>query len=90
MLFLNLTENIKKDTIAKKTCQNYIYLWKYRYDKKKKSIYYDRYKRLDVIEYKKRWLKRMFIYKKFMKKFDDDILNIVLEFEFKSEKKKFV
>ena len=52
-LFSNLTGNIKKDTIAEKTCQNYMYLWGYRYDKRRKGIYYDGYERPDVVEYRK-------------------------------------
>ncbi len=63
MLFSNLTGNIKKNTISEKICQNYMYLQEYRYDERRKGIYYDGYERLDVVEYKKEWLKKMFIYK---------------------------
>jgi hypothetical protein len=43
-----------------------------------------------VVEYRKGWLERMFTYKKFMKKFDNDMLDIVLEPELKSEEKEFI
>ncbi len=89
-LFSNLTGNIKKDTIAEKTCQNYMYLWGYRYDERRKGIYYDGHERLDVVEYRKGWLERMFTYKKFMKEFDGNMLDIILEPELKSEEKEFV
>jgi len=53
-LFPSLTRNIKKDTISEKTCRNYMYLWGYRYDEKKKGIYYDGHKRPDVVKYRKK------------------------------------
>ncbi len=43
-----------------------------------------------MIEYRKEWLKRIFTYKKFMKEFDDDMLDIILEPELKSGEKEFV
>src|SRR5436305_13461490 len=54
-------------------------LWGYRYDERRKGIYYDGHKRSDVIEYRNKWLERMFRYKKSMKEFDGDTLDVVLE-----------
>ncbi len=67
-----------------------MYLWGYKYDERRKGIYYDGHKRLDVMEYKKGWLERMFTYKKYMKKFDDDMLDVILEPELKIGKKELV
>lgn len=50
----------------------------YKYDEKKKGIYYNGNKWPDVVKYKKEWLKRMLEYKKSMKDFDSNILDVVL------------
>jgi len=39
------------------------------------------------MKYRKGWLKRMFTYKKYIKEFDGNMLDIILESEFKSEEK---
>ena len=78
-VFSKLTGYIKKDTISKKTCWNYMYLWKYKYDKRKKGVYYDGHERSDVVKYRKERLKRMFEYQRLMKDFDSNMMNIVLE-----------
>ena len=62
----------------------------YRYDERKKGIYYDGYKRLNVVEYRKEWLKRMFMYKKRMKEFDGNMLDIVLELKLELEEKELI
>ncbi len=67
-----------------------MYLWGYRYNERRKGIYYDGHERSDVVEYREKWLKRMFVYKKHMRKFDEDMLDIILEPKLKSEKKEFV
>ena len=67
-----------------------MYLWGYRYDEKKKSIYYDGHERPDVVKYRKEWLERMFGYKKFMKEFEGDILDVVLEPELNPGEKELV
>ncbi|PKK56432.1 hypothetical protein RhiirC2_671666, partial [Rhizophagus irregularis] len=82
--------HIKKETISEKTCQNYMHFWEYRYDEKKKEVYYDRHEWPDVVEYRKEWLKRMFKYKKSMKDFDGDMLDVVLEPQLNSEEKEIV
>jgi len=66
--------------IFEKTCWNYMHLWEYKYNEKKKRVYYDGYERLDIMIYKKEWLKKMFKYQKYMKDFNDNILDIILEF----------
>ena len=43
-----------------------------------------------MVEYRKGWLERMFTYKKHMKEFDSDMLEVILEPEFKSGEKKLV
>ncbi|CAG8560864.1 14517_t:CDS:2 [Cetraspora pellucida] len=49
------------------------------YDENKKGVYYDRHERSDVVAYRKEWLKRMFTYKKSMKDFNGEMLEIVIE-----------
>ncbi len=56
-----------------------MHLWEYKYDEKKKGVYYDGHERPDIVAYRKEWLKRMFEYQKYMKVFDSDMLDIVLE-----------
>ena len=58
-----------------------MHAWGYKYDEKRKSIYYDGHERPDVIAYRKEWLKRMFVYKKSMKDFDGDTLNTIIELQ---------
>jgi hypothetical protein len=67
-----------------------MHLWGYKYDERKKGVYYDGHERLDVVIYRKDWLKRMFEYKKSMKEFDGDMLDIVLEPQLKAEEKELV
>ncbi|GES98821.1 hypothetical protein PHYBLDRAFT_144584 [Rhizophagus clarus] len=86
-VFPKLTGHIKKETISEKTCRNYMHFWGYKYDEKKKGVYYDGHERPDVVEYRKEWLKRMFEYKKSMKDFDGDMLDVVLEPQLKPEEK---
>src|SRR5207253_2652946 len=47
------------------------------------------HERPDVVAYRKEWLKRMFEYKRYMKDFDGDMLNITLE-PYLELKKEFV
>jgi hypothetical protein len=89
-VFPKLTGHIKKETISEKTCRNYMHFWGYKYDEKKKGVYYDGHERPDVVEYRKEWLKRMFEYKKSMKDFDGGMLDVVLEPQLKPEEKEIV
>jgi hypothetical protein len=89
-LFPKLIGHIKKDTISEKTCRNYMHLWGYRYDERRKGIYYDGHERSDVIEYRNKWLERMFRYKKSMKEFDSDTLDVVLEPQLEPGEKEIV
>ena len=43
-----------------------------------------------MVEYRKGWLERMFIYKKCMKEFNGDMLEVILESELKSGEKELV
>src|SRR5579859_2480001 len=67
-----------------------MHIWGYKYDEKKKRIYYDRHERPDVVMYKKEWLKRMFEYQKSMKDFDGDMLDITIELQLKPGEKEFI
>src|SRR6266540_5531746 len=64
--------------------------WGKKYNKKKKGVYYDGYERPDVVAYRKEWLNRMFEYKKYMKDFDSNMLDIILKPQLKSGKKELV
>ncbi|CAB5381514.1 unnamed protein product [Rhizophagus irregularis] len=89
-VFPKLIGHIKKETISEKTCRNYMHFWGYRYDEKKKGVYYDGHEWPDVVEYRKEWLKKMFEYKKSMKDFDGDMLDVVLEPQLNLEEKEIV
>ena len=89
-LFPKLVSHIKKDTISEKTCRNYMHLWGYKYDERKKGVYYDGHERPDVVKYKKEWLERMFEYQKYMKVFNSNMLDVVLEPQLKPEEKELV
>src|SRR3989440_2823372 len=89
-VFPKLTGHIKKDTISEKTCRNYMYLWGYKYDERKKGVYYDGHERPDVVKYRKEWLKRMFEYQRLMKDFDGDMMDIVSEPQLKPGEKELV
>ena len=67
-----------------------MHLQGYKYDKRRKGVYYDGHERLDVVAYRKEWLKRMFVYKESMKDFDDDMLDIILELQIKLGEKEFI
>jgi hypothetical protein len=86
LIFPKLIGHIKKKTISEKTCRNYMYFWGYKYDEKKK----DGHEWPDVVKYRKEWLKRIFEYKKSIKDFDGDILDVVLEPQLKPEEKELV
>ncbi|PKY31798.1 hypothetical protein RhiirB3_475331 [Rhizophagus irregularis] len=49
-IFPKLTGHIKKDTISEKTCRNYMHLWGYKYDERRKGVYYDRHERPDFMK----------------------------------------
>ncbi|CAG8578641.1 11272_t:CDS:2 [Scutellospora calospora] len=78
-VFPQIAENIKKNSISERTCRTYMHLWGFRYNEKRKGVYYDGHERPDVVIYRREWLNRMFTYRKYMKTFDGDILDIVLE-----------
>ena len=67
-----------------------MYLWGYKYDERKKGVYYDGHERPDVVKYRKEWLERMFKYQKFMKDFEGDNMDIVSEPKLMPEEKEFV
>jgi len=67
-----------------------MHLWGYWYDERRKGIYFDGYERSDVVTYRKEWLKRMFVYKRNMKDFDGDMLDVIIEPQLKSGEKEFV
>ncbi len=67
-----------------------MHLWKYKYDERRKGIYYDRYEQLDIIKYRKKWLERMFEYQKYMKVFDGNILNVILKSQLKPKEKELI
>ncbi|CAG8625854.1 17590_t:CDS:1 [Acaulospora morrowiae] len=48
-----MLEHFKKDTISESTCQNYMQMWGYKYDERRKGIYYDGHERSDVVMYRK-------------------------------------
>ena len=50
----------------------------YKYDEKK-GVYYDGHERPDMVAYRNEWLNRMFEYKKYMKDFDSNKFDIILE-----------
>src|SRR5437763_77517 len=56
-----------------------MHFWGYKYYERKKGVYYDGHERLDIMIYRKEWLKRMFEYQKFMKDFDGNMMDVVLE-----------
>ncbi|CAB5365859.1 unnamed protein product [Rhizophagus irregularis] len=89
-VFPKLTGHIKKDTISEKTCRNYMHFWGYKYDERKKGVYYDGHERSDVVIYRQEWLKRMFEYQKFMKDFDGNMMDIVSEPHLKPGEKELV
>ncbi|RGB25043.1 hypothetical protein C1646_772283 [Rhizophagus diaphanus] len=62
----------------------------YKYDERKKGVYYDGHERPDVVKYRKEWLERMFEYQKFMKNFDGEMMDIVSEPYLKQEEKELV
>ena len=67
-----------------------MHLQRYKYDERKKRVYYDGHEWPDIVSYRKEWLKRMFKYQKYIKDFDGDMLDIVLEPQLKSEEKELV
>ena len=89
-LFPELIGHIKKDTISEKTCRRYMHLWGYKYNERRKDIYFDGHERSDVVAYRKEWLKRMFVYKKNMKDFDGDMLDVILEPQLQPGEKEFI
>ncbi|RIB28788.1 hypothetical protein C2G38_2311310 [Gigaspora rosea] len=58
--------------------------------KEKKCVYYDKHKWPNVVLYRKGWLERMFKYKKNMKDFTGDMLEVIVEPELKYGKKESV
>ncbi|CAG8596865.1 7920_t:CDS:2 [Cetraspora pellucida] len=89
-VFLQMAEQIKKNTISERTCRTYMHLWGFRYDKKRKEVYYNGHERADVVIYRREWLNRMFTYKKYMKSFDGDRLEIIIEPELEPDEKELV
>ncbi|CAG8754004.1 8187_t:CDS:1 [Dentiscutata erythropus] len=79
ILFPKLIGHIKKDTILKRTCRSYIYSWGFRYNERRKGIYFDSHERPDVVAYRNKWVKRMFLYKRTMKDFVGESLEFILE-----------
>ncbi|CAG8825335.1 6606_t:CDS:1, partial [Cetraspora pellucida] len=67
-----------------------MHLWGFRYDEKRKDVYYDGHERSDIVIYRREWLNRMLTYKKYMKSFESDRLEIMLEPKLELNKKKLV
>ena len=67
-----------------------MHLQGYKYNKRKKDVYYDKHERSDIVKYRKGQLERIFTYKKYMKEFDDNILEVILKPELKSEEKELI
>ena len=78
-VFPKMTGYIKKDTISEETCRKYMHIWGYKYDEKRKDVFYDGHERPDVVQYRKEWLNRMFNYKRLMKDYDSDMLDEIIE-----------
>ncbi|CAG8516857.1 3182_t:CDS:2, partial [Dentiscutata heterogama] len=76
-----------KNTISEKMCRIYMHALGYKYDERKKGVYYDGHERPDVVAYRKGWLERMFRYKMYMKDFVGDMLEIVIEPELESDER---
>ena len=89
-LFPKRTGHIKKDTISEITCRRYMHSWGYKYNERRKDIYFDGHERPDVVAYRKEWLKRMFVYKKNMKDFDGDMFDVILEPQLESGEREFI
>ena len=64
-------EYIKK-TISVATATRWLNILGYFYQRQKQGIYYDGHERLDVVEYRKVFLKKIFEYEKFMAKYDGE------------------
>ncbi|CAG8798898.1 21017_t:CDS:2, partial [Dentiscutata erythropus] len=79
-----------KNTISEKMCRIYMHVLGYKYDERKKGVYYDGHERPDVVAYRKGWLERMFRYKMYMKDFVGDMLEIVIEPELESDERELV
>ncbi|CAG8486586.1 8750_t:CDS:2 [Dentiscutata erythropus] len=79
-----------KDIISEKTCHTYMHALGYKYDERKKGVYYDGHERPDVVLYRKGWLERMFKYKKGMKDFTGDMLEVIVEPELEYGEKESV
>ncbi|CAG8668510.1 23675_t:CDS:2 [Cetraspora pellucida] len=89
LLFPKMSDS-RRSTISKKTYQRYIHSLKYNYNKRTKGVYYDNHEWSDMVKYRKEWLKRMFEYKKNMKEFDSDMLDIVIEPQLRQSKKEYI
>ncbi|CAG8434242.1 10167_t:CDS:2 [Scutellospora calospora] len=48
-LFPKLIGHIKEDTISERTCRNYMYSWGFKYDERRKCIFFDSHERPDMV-----------------------------------------
>ncbi|RIB19325.1 hypothetical protein C2G38_1922798, partial [Gigaspora rosea] len=76
--------------ISERTCYTYMHVLKYKYDERKKSVYFDGHEWPDVLIYRNEWLERMLTYKKYMKDFMGDMLEIIVEPELDYDEKEMV
>ncbi|CAG8787219.1 15403_t:CDS:2 [Gigaspora margarita] len=63
--------------------------FRFRYDERRKGIYFDGYKRPDVMAYRNEWVKRMFLYKQNMKDFVSKSLEFILKPQLNLGKKEY-
>jgi len=89
-VFPKMTGYIKKDTISEETCRKYMHIWGYKYDEKRKDVFYDGHERPDVVQYRKEWLKRMFNYKQLMKDYNGEMLDEIIEPQLQPDEKEHV
>ena len=64
----------KNKNISIKTASRWLNVLGYHYQKNRQDIFFDGHERSDVIEYRHRFIEKMFEYEKFMTKYDDETL----------------
>jgi hypothetical protein len=80
----HLEENVIPDIIggagqvSERTIKNYMHVWRYRFRKNNKDIYFDGHEREDVKIYREGWSKRMMDYKKRMDSYTGEYEEIVV------------
>ena len=67
-----------------------MHIWGYKYDEKRKDVFYVGYECPDVVQYRKEWLKRMFNYKQLMKDYNGEMLDEIIEPQLQPDEKEHV